>query len=614
MRHAPVFHRLGRLLLGLAVGAALAAALWHPGNSSGFWGGIEGRFVDARFALRGPLPAPDGVAILALTDSDIDRLGQFPPPRSAIADAVDAATAGGALAVALDLLLVQTTPQDSALIAALARNGRSVLAIAASSSSPQTRGRSDALQRSGFDIAVGAPDAVQGHAVLGPSEQLAAPATFGHVNIITDAGGALRRLLAVAPFGPEGDVILVPNLAIAALRQANADAPLELHLGASGMVKGAGRTLLLDGGGAIPLVYYGPAGTIPTWPLAEARTADLAGRIVFVGATAQGVGDRHVTPFDAGFAGVEAYATLAANAIEGRTLRRDRVAWMADIAIALIAAWAAFAAASIERPALAVLVATGVVLSAAALLQGAFVAGWWLDGATLLMALAAGLAAGSTLRLLHHRRRAANLRQYHSPILADTLAMEPHPTFDRRAQEAAVLFVDVVASTARVEAAGPSGAADFMAGFHRTVERTATRHGGMVEQFAGDGAMVIFGLPQPGPSDAEAALSCIAALLGAMKESNPPIDVRMGAHYGPVQAGVLGGDAHRHVTVTGAVVHAANRLQDFARDTGAVIAVSQDLLKGSADGQGWIQRLNLADRAAQSLRGLSVPVHIWVAT
>ncbi|WP_324754981.1 adenylate/guanylate cyclase domain-containing protein [Roseovarius sp. Pro17] len=613
MRRAPVFRRLSRLLFGLAVGAALAASLWHPGDSSGFWGGIEGRFVDARFALRGPLPAPDGVAILALTDSDINRLGQFPPPRSAIADAVDAATAGGALAVALDLLLVQTTPQDSALIAALARNGRSVLAIAASNT-PQAQGRSDALQRSGFDIIIGAPDVVQGHAMLGPSEQLASPATFGHVNVITDTDGALRRLLAVAPFGPERDVILVPNLAIAALRQTNAGAPLELHLGASGMVKGAGHTLLLDRGGAIPLVYYGAAGTIPTWPLAEAGTADLAGRIVFVGATAQGIGDRHVTPFDPNFAGVEAYATLAANAIEGRTLRRDPVAWMADIVIALIAAWAAFAAASIERPVLAALVATGVILSAAAFLQGAFVAGWWLDGATLLMALAAGLAGGSTLRLLHHRRRAANLRQYQSPILADMLAMEPHPTFDRRAQEAAVLFVDVVASTARVEAVGPSGAADFMAEFHRRVERMATRHGGMVEQFAGDGAMVIFGLPQPRPGDAEAALSCMAALRGAMKESKPPIEVRMSAHYGPVQAGVLGGDAHRHVTVTGAVVHAANRLQDFARDTGAVIAVSQDLLNGSADGQGWIQRLNLADRATQSLRGLSVPVHIWAAT
>ena len=96
--------RLGAIA-AVAVGALLLG-LWQPGERGVFWQGIEGRLLDARFLLRGPLPAPQQVAIVAFDDAAIEKFATFPPARTALGAVVADAWVAGAQVLALDFLLV----------------------------------------------------------------------------------------------------------------------------------------------------------------------------------------------------------------------------------------------------------------------------------------------------------------------------------------------------------------------------------------------------------------------------------------------------------------------------------------------------------------------------
>jgi adenylate cyclase len=100
---------------------------------------------------------------------------------------------------------------------------------------------------------------------------------------------------------------------------------------------------------------------------------------------------------------------------------------------------------------------------------------------------------------------------------------------------------------------------------------------------AGDGAMILFGLPDVAPDDAKRALRCAQDLLaeiGAddMIGATPrPTPVRIGAHSGEVQASVLGEKGRSTATVTGDVVNTASRLQEQAKIEGVSLAMSDEI-------------------------------------
>ncbi|MEN3377735.1 MAG: adenylate cyclase, partial [Hyphomicrobiales bacterium] len=103
--------------------------------------------------------------------------------------------------------------------------------------------------------------------------------------------------------------------------------------------------------------------------------------------------------------------------------------------------------------------------------------------------------------------------------------------------------------------------------------------------FAGDGAMIIFGLPAAKPDDASRALRTIVIVHQSIKAwlaTLPPaakdrLSVRIGGHFGPVILSRLGALAHQHITATGDTVNVANRLLEIARQQTASMIVTEDL-------------------------------------
>ncbi|MFA3918336.1 CHASE2 domain-containing protein [Ruegeria hyattellae] len=602
------FRRERRITGAIVLLLSLLIALWHPGDRSAFWQGVEGRLIDARFYWRGPMARPDGVAIIAFDDAAMSQLEAFPPSRSALAEAVSVATEAGAAAIALDFLLIDPREGDEDLAGALA----GINAVLGVAEAPAETSLQD-LKSGDFAVVI-APDVGNPLPALGPAETLRGVASIGHVNLRHDSDGAARRLNAAQYLATEGGNTWYPSLAISALKASDDDLDVRLRLSQTSGRLSVGDTLIaLDMQGAIPLNFYGQGGTVPTYSFAELGDANLQGKIVFVGATATGFGDRHATSYDATFPGVELHATLAANVIEQRFLRRDALTWIWDIALALTASTLGFFAARLDRPWLGVL-ATATVFSALALvLQAAFVAGWWLDGVTAVFSLLLGAGAGAGLRFMQHRRRAANLALYQSPLLVERLADATDPHFEASARPAVVLFVDVANFTTHSESLGPEGTADFLRLFHGLVEQSVEPLRGIITHFAGDGAMVVFGLPEPGPDDTIRALCFIDALYATVGASSdwPGLGLRVGGHAGPVQTSVIGGKRHKQLAVSGDVVNTASRLQDFAKSQGAAIALSSTVLQSNPETRDRAEKLGLRPAGQHTLRGRLEPIEIW---
>jgi adenylate cyclase len=264
--------------------------------------------------------------------------------------------------------------------------------------------------------------------------------------------------------------------------------------------------------------------------------------------------------------------------------------------------------------ALAVAAAVACGLAALGALQAAFAwGGLWLDGLAVLGGLAAATAVGGWSRLRPESRGRENLAQYVAPSRGGLLSEQARPGFDGREQAVGIHFVDVAGYSGMVETERPGEIADFLRGLHGFFEEAADRHGGLIVDFQGDGALLVFGLPDPGLDDAANALACGATLLagrGSVRApfARRPIELRVSVHWGPVAIGVLGGRRHAKVSVSGDAVNVTARLQEIAKEHGVPFVATRAALDAAGDagsGRGF------RPLATEPLRGRRGDVEIW---
>src|SRR5258705_10357688 len=81
----------------------------------------------------------------------------------------------------------------------------------------------------------------------------------------------------------------------------------------------------------------------------------------------------------------------------------------------------------------------------------------------------------------------------------------------------------------------------------------------MITSYLGDGAMILFGLPQAASDDPFRAAQCARGLCVSTQRwlaSLPPavrsrLGFKVGAHFGTIVASRLGGGTYHHITATG---------------------------------------------------------------
>jgi len=296
--------KIAQTLAIIAVSASLGIVVdWRASG--------VGRYTrDWLMRARGPLPAPEDIAIVAIDEASMARFGRFPWSRQVIARAIDSLAAAHPKVIALDVLFTDPTTQedDDSLARSIGHAGNVVVA-AQLTDSPVHGGPSRWL--------------------LPLPALVRAAAGVGHVNVQTELEGVARQIavqaaddagqtirampveaVRVGDGTTEEGVTDTPNALLAGSRVIPVDvsAPVVIVAEApQGAVHkapdSAGPTRILRDG-RMTIDYIGPAGSFAagTHSLSDVvagriPTEKLRGKYVLIGATAASLGDHVASPF-----------------------------------------------------------------------------------------------------------------------------------------------------------------------------------------------------------------------------------------------------------------------------------------------------------------------------
>jgi class 3 adenylate cyclase/FixJ family two-component response regulator len=166
------------------------------------------------------------------------------------------------------------------------------------------------------------------------------------------------------------------------------------------------------------------------------------------------------------------------------------------------------------------------------------------------------------------------LRSYVPSGVADRIGSAP---IEQEEVEATILFSDIRGFSTLAEQMSPREVAALLARHLAAMAEVVLDHGGMIDKFAGDAVMAVFGVPDPQPDHADRALRCALAMQGRQAELNAeselPVDMGIGVNTGVVVAGTVGGGGRLEYTVVGDAVNVAQRLQSAA-GAGEIIAAA----------------------------------------
>jgi adenylate cyclase len=524
------------------------------------------------------------LALVAATEEDVTRFS-WPLPDGVLAQLIERLVAWDAAAIAVDIYRDRPVPPGTEALEALLHAPPRVLWV--------------------FKLR----DA--GNEGVAPPPLLARTPRAVLADLVPDPGEVVRRALLVATDPDSGQnhrslgVALAEALSGQRLRAAGEDlafgagriAVLDQPYGPYARIDAAGYQTLLDfrgGRDPFPRITVGQA--IDGDPAAAAL---VRGRGVIIGSEALSVRDSFATPFSTGRGGGAPMAGAAVHAhitdqllrlAEGRaqTLRRTAPAVEQALILgaALGGAGLTLAAPRIAWATLLILAAAGGVALATAL---AFAAGLLLPGAPALIALlgAAAVAAwllhgiglGERLRL----RRA--FEHYLDPrIIGAMLESESPPSFGGVQQEITAVFTDIAGFTSLSETLPPERLALLLNGYFDGICAAALVHGGLVAEFLGDGALILFGAPQPQEDHADRAVSAALemarfahAFAVAQRRDGVPLgETRIGVHSGSAMVGNIGTSARLKYGAVGDTMNIASRMDALGRHLGTRLCVSGD--------------------------------------
>ncbi|MGN6775741.1 CHASE2 domain-containing protein [Rhizobium sp.] len=614
MRRPPL-QTLIALLLTAVWGLGLGIA--HLRGDIPFVDNAEATLTNLRNTLGGSFQPPDLVTIVAIDDETSRMAGHYPLPRATLAKMIDAIAALGPKAVALDLLLVDAG--DNADDAALEQSlKRTKVVLAAAGIFPESRQR---VTEDSKEPLARVPSALQ---FLEPQQRFADVASYGIVNVQTDKAGTPRFVPLLFRSGER----IEPSFSLRVVSTATNEQTTVI----SDHIKIGDRSIQTDTGYLMPLSFYGPRGTIRTVSASAALNGQLPeaairDHIVVIGATVTGGGDVFPTPFDPVLPGIEVIATSITHLIAGDGLVRDRNIRFIDLYFAIGLPLLVVGLLSWQRSTIGLITVLGVMLIWFAINVSAFKHGVWLSAALPIAATMPPALLFGAAQLWFDRRRATRfaeqselLQRIEAPGLAEHLARDPDFLASPVHQQAAVVFIDINGFTGLSETIGPAAVRELLNGFYNLVEEEVTACGGAITSFMGDGAMILFGLPQPKPSDpADAARCCIRLAermrgwLSALPETVASrIGFKIGAHSGTIVASRLGGGGRQQITATGDTVNIASRLMEVAASNRAEIAISDELLLSAGRDSAPFSEGSLDGPIETGLRGRAGTLAIWL--
>jgi class 3 adenylate cyclase/tetratricopeptide (TPR) repeat protein len=170
-----------------------------------------------------------------------------------------------------------------------------------------------------------------------------------------------------------------------------------------------------------------------------------------------------------------------------------------------------------------------------------------------------------------------------------------------------VMFCDLVGSTALSATLDPEDMEELLRVYHARVGDLASKHGGFVAKYMGDGALIYFGYPQAHEDDAERAVRAGLALVDGVSKlavAGECLSARVGIATGLVVVGdLIGAGEAQERGIAGETPNLAARLQELAVAGTVVIADTTRRLVG--------ELFDLSSLGRSSIKGFADPVPAW---
>ncbi len=331
-------------------------------------------------------------------------------------------------------------------------------------------------------------------------------------------------------------------------------------------------------------------------------------RVILIGKVGESFKDLFFIPYSTGLvglprpvAGVEIHANLTSQlisaALEGRPLIKT---WPEPLEWLWVLFWSGTGAAVTWRLRYADGVNSfspkrwGALLGAGGILVGstylAFLQGWWIPVVPPLIALVSSAAVITA----YLARTAIELRETFGRYLTDQVVanLMENPSARKlggERRQLTILTSDLRGFTATSERLQPEEVIKILNFYLGHMAEVITHYQGTIDEFMGDGILVLFGAPTQKRDDAERAIACAVAMQMAMKPVNeqmkqwdlPKLEMGIGIHTGEVVVGNIGSEKRTKYGVVGAHVNLTYRIESYT--TGGQVLISESTLEQAGE-------------------------------
>jgi adenylate cyclase len=602
---------------------------------------LELKTLDLRFLSRGKVPTSEKVALVTIDEKSLDELGRWPWPRTRMAQLLDALVKAEAGVVGFDIVwaepdensdlksltavkqklaelklsnreldrflaeALKTADSDRILAESLARSQRGILGYFFHFSPREGAGKGEK------EPPKDPPPLTSFNLVKFTSEEAARVPLFeasypemnipvisqaaegaGYFNIFADPDGTVRWAPLVIKYQDR----FYCSLSLAVLQKYMEGSPLALRIAEFGVeqMRLGKLSIPTNEDGRVLINYRGPQKTFPHYSATDVihgRVPPKAfqGKIVLVGATAIGIYDMRVTPFEHVFPGLEIHANVIDSILQGQFLHRPN--WITLVDILIIAGVGLILGGLLPRvKALwGALVGGGLFLSVLALGKILFESqGVWMNLTYPTLNLVFIYLGVTGYRYMTEEREKKKIRgafQYYltASVVEEMLKNPDKLKLGGEKKDLTVLFSDIRGFTSISENMTPEGLVKLLNEYLTSMTDMVFKHDGLLDKYIGDAVMAVWGAPLDQPDHAKRA--CLTALdmldeLHRLQkkwsaEGLPVLNIGIGVNAGPMVVGNMGSARRFNYTVMGDSVNIGSRLEGLNKVYGTNIIVSQ---------------------------------------
>jgi len=608
---------------------------------------------------------PAGVRIVDIDEESLRRIGQWPWPRTTMAELVTNLTKMGALAIGMDIVFAEpdrTTPErliaswkpfglDPATKAALRElpNPDEVYADAIAKApvvtgfAPRaTKSERMPPRNAGFAYSGDKPNPAipnfPGATTNLPSLAKAAKGN-GSFGILNDFDSIVRRVPMVQQVGGR----IYPSLAAEALRVAQG-ASTYIVKSSTGSGEGnftgkVAMTAMKIGRLTVPTASDGTVlihdtGNVPERMLSARKVLNaedhpglvrkIKNHIVLVGTSAKGLRDIRATPITPAAPGVTLHAQALEQIIHGDYLKRPDWSSGAEVMFFVLLGLALVVVLPRVGAFWCGVIGFGAMIAAVGASWLAFDRfGWLLDPVyPSLSAFAVYLPTSATLFVMSEGEKRfirSAFSRYLSPALVERLARNPETlNLGGENRELTVMFSDIRGFTPVAETMTPEQLTRFMNRFLTPMTETIISHSGYIDKYMGDAIMAFWNAPVPTTSHSARACQAALTMRRALVDLNrqwteefaqqgqtfPGVAIGIGMHTGVCCVGNMGSEQRFDYSALGDNVNLGSRLEGQSKTYG-VDAVLSEATRAEAAGSFAFLELDLI-----RVKGRSEPVQI----